>query len=258
MSHTVRVLSGWVAVLALLASCGEGERSMTSEQPPDWVKRVVGPRRGEGKRRPPLLVMLHGIGADENDLLPLASMLDPRFKIVTLRAPRSYYVGYAWFPIDFHADGSLTPHVTEAQDTLADLIRWLRAAPGHLGTDPSQMFLLGFSQGAMMSLGVLRSAPEILAGLVALSGQSPDQLFEERAEKDAIARVPLLVAHGTMDEVLPVENGRRIQVAFATLSRDFTYREYPIGHGVGAEEIAFVNEWLGARLRREGQGPPGR
>lgn len=252
MSRTACLVSCVVTVLVPLAGCGEGGRSMTSKESPAWVERVTGPRRGEDGP-PPLLVMLHGIGADESDLFPIAHMLDPRFKVVSLRAPRSYYVGYAWFHIDFHADGTLTPHVTEAQQTLADLIRWMRAVPARQGTDPSQTFLLGFSQGAMMSLGVLRSAPDVLAGVVVLSGHPPDRLFEVRAAPEAIARVPLLVVHGTLDEVLPIEGGRRIRTAFETLSRDFTYREYPIGHGVSAEEIAFVNEWLGAHLGPGGE-----
>ncbi len=215
---------------------------------PVWVERAAGPRRESPGGRPPLLVMLHGIGADEDDLFPLVGMLDPRFRVVSLRAPHDYVVGHAWFQIDFHRDGSLTPHVAQARATLADLVRWLEAAPGRHGADPGNLFLLGFSQGAMMSLGVLRTAPALLAGVVALSGHTPEGLFEPAASAEAMARVPLLVAHGTLDDVLAVDNGRRTRDLFAPLSADFTYREFPVGHGISDDEVAFVSAWLGARL----------
>jgi phospholipase/carboxylesterase len=140
--------------------------------------------------------------------------------------------------------------VPQAHAALDDLVRWLRAVPARHGADPARMYLLGFSQGAMMTLGVLRRAPALLAGAIALSGRSPDGLFPARAAAAAIAGVPLLVAHGTQDDVLPVENGRRARDAFAPLSLDFTYREYPVGHGISGQEVAFVNTWLAERIDR--------
>jgi phospholipase/carboxylesterase len=250
----VRVCRLASLLAALLASCGDGADSpMPATRPAphvDWIERVVQPRRTEIGSQPPLLVLLHGIGADENDLLPIAAELDPHLKVVSLRAPRRHYSGYAWFQIDFGASGALTPHVAEARETLADLVRWLESAPERHGTDPSRTFILGFSQGAMMALGLLRNRPELLAGVIALSGRSPEGLFDAHAARAAVARVPLLVAHGTRDDVLPIVEGRRTRDAFATSSTDFTYREYPIGHGVGPEEIALVGQWLSTRLAR--------
>jgi phospholipase/carboxylesterase len=235
--------------LALAAACGEGEDTMPSSRRTEreWVERVAGPAAHDGAARPPLLVMLHGIGADENDLVPLAPHLDPRFRIVTLRAPRSYVIGYAWFDLEIRGDGSIRPNVTQAEGTLTELIAWLRDAPQRHDTDPQRTFLLGFSQGAIMSLGVLRTAPDLLAGVVALSGASPDGLFAPRADAGAVARVPLLIAHGTLDDVLPPEHGRRARTAFAG-SENLTYREYAVGHGIGSDEIAFVARWLSTRL----------
>jgi phospholipase/carboxylesterase len=219
-----------------------------------WAERVTGPAQRDGARRSPLLVMLHGIGADENDLVPLARYLDPRFRVVSLRAPRRYHVGYAWFDLEFRADGSIAPDTAQARETLAELVAWVRAAPERHQTEPRQTFLLGFSQGAIMSLGVLRTAPNLLAGVVALSGSSPDGLFAPPAEPRAVARVPLLIAHGTLDDVLPLEHGRRARAAFST-SEDVTYREYAVGHGIGGEEIDFVARWLSAHLGTEGTAP---
>ena len=195
-----------------------------------------------------MLVLLHGIGANENDLVPLAGDFDPRLLVVSLRAPRPYHDGWAWFGLDFPAPGEVVPNVDQAHETVADLVRWLAAAPARLGADPQQVYVLGFSQGAMVSLAVLRTAPERLAGVVALSGLFDDRLVASPAADAAVARVPVFVAHGVDDRVLPIADGRAIRERFQPVVEDFTYREYPMAHTIGADEKRDVATWLTARL----------
>ena len=195
-----------------------------------------------------MLVLLHGIGSNENDLVRLAGDFDPRLLIVSLRAPRPYQKGFAWFGLDFPAPGEVVPNVDQAHETVADLIRWLGAAPARLGADPQQVYLLGFSQGAMMSLAVLRTAPERLAGVVALSGLFDDRLVTTPAPDATVSHVPLFVAHGTQDRVLPIADGQAIRDRFQPVVENFTYREYPIAHTIAADETRDVAEWLTARI----------
>lgn len=215
---------------------------------PQFTERVVAPRRAR-PGPPPLLVLLHGIGADEHDLLPLAGAVAPQCTTVSLRAPYHYSVGYAWFHLDFRPGGEVVPDVAQARTALRDLVAWLEAAPARLGTDPTHTYLLGFSQGAMMSLGVLRTIPERLAGVMALSGRFAAPLFEATAPPEAVARVPVLVAHGTYDDVLPIANGRATRDALTPLVHDLTYREFPVAHGISDDEVTFVAGWLAARTR---------
>jgi phospholipase/carboxylesterase len=215
--------------------------------PPAWIARVAEARRVDPGRAPALLVMLHGIGADENDLFPLARHLDPRFTVVSLRAPYGYHGGYAWFPIDFRPGGTVVPDLASARVTVADLVRWIAAAPAKYQTDPQRTFLLGFSQGSMMALGALRAVPERFAGVVALSGRAVDGMSTAGAT-DAPITVPIFVAHGTHDDVLPVAEGRRIRDTLGPRCKDFTYREYPVGHGIAGDELAAVAAWLTAHL----------
>jgi phospholipase/carboxylesterase len=239
-----------IAVLAALAAACD-DRPMAAT-PPRLVERVASARRTVPGDAPPLLVLLHGIGADENDLFSLAAHLDPRFTVVSVRAPRPYHTGFAWFDIAWKPDGTIVPDVTQARETLVDFVRWLDAAPGRLGADARRVYLLGFSQGAMMSLGVLRAVPERVAGVVALSGRFGDALFDVPPPGDAVRAVPLFVGHGTLDDLLPVANGRAIRDAFQPIVRDFTYREYAVAHGIAPSELADVAAWLTARLDRRG------
>jgi phospholipase/carboxylesterase len=192
--------------------------------------------------------MLHGVAADENDLFPLADALDPRLTIVSLRAPNPYYAGFAWFRLEFLDDGSVLIDGGQARESLARLMVWLETAPARFGTDPDRTFLLGFSQGAIMSLALLATAPERLAGVVALSGRRPHELFEQTAPTPAIARVPLLVAHGLFDDILPIAHGRAIRDIYAGVTQDLTYREFPVGHGIAADEVSLIGRWLTDRL----------
>jgi phospholipase/carboxylesterase len=252
-----RVLAGCglAAALAAAALCTACKResgreaSMNDAAAVSFVERSR-PPRDAGAGRPPLLVLLHGIGADENDLFPIAAMLDPRLQVVSLRAPHDYAIGYAWFDIAFSV-GGIRPDLAQARQALGDLVTWLEAAPARLGTDPDRTYLLGFSQGAMMSLGVLGVAPGRLAGVIALSGRNAEGIFAAPADAAAIARVPLLVAHGVHDDLLPIDNGRAIRDAYQGTSADFTYREFPVGHGVSEAEIGVVDAWLREHLDRD-------
>jgi phospholipase/carboxylesterase len=248
-----------VVALAALGACADGDKTPVTasreQPPPTWIARVAQARRVEPDRPPPLLVLLHGIGADENDLFSLATRLDPRFTVVSLRAPHGYHGGYAWFPIDFRPDGTVVPDVAQARETTADLVRWVAAAPARYHTDPRRTFLFGFSQGSMMSLGALYAAPERLAGVVALSGRAVDGISTTAAADGAIVAVPVFVAHGTHDDVLPVAEGRRIRDTLGPRCKDFTYREYPVGHGIGDDELAEVTAWLTAHLDRLSAAP---
>jgi len=233
--------------VAVGAGCGtDGRPAVDPAAAPAWPERVVEPRTITD--RPPLLVLLHGIGGDEHDLLRLAPYVDGRFRVVGLRAPRSYGPGYSWFQIDVSADGTIRPHADEARAAVLDLARWLAAAPARLDTEPGRTYVLGFSQGAMMTIGIVRSHPEHIAGAVVLSGSGPDDVFPLVAPRALVGRVPLFVGHGTEDDVLPIARGRAIRDAFADLSTDLTFREYPVAHGVDEDELRDVSTWLTAHL----------
>lgn len=217
---------------------------MPANAAPSFVERVASPRQAADLK--PLVVLLHGIGADEHDLFGLAPALDARCTVVSLRAPRAYGPGFSWFDIDFRPGGQIIPNLDQARATVKDLVAWLETAPSRYHTDPQRTFLLGFSQGAMMSLGVLHARPDLLAGVIALSGRFPGDAFSEAAT--TARAVPVFVAHGTLDDVLPIANGRQIRDALSAKVADLTYREYPVGHGIAPAEMADIAVWLAAHL----------
>ena len=197
---------------------------------------------------PPLLLLLHGVGSNEADLFGLAPYLDERFLIVSARAPVSMGAGaYGWFNIDFNPQGPIAD-VDQAQ-------RSLRLLPGFIDeliktymVNEACVYLMGFSQGAMMSLALALTWPDKIAGAVVMSGSFPSQVLARGVKQKALERLPLLVAHGVYDPVLPIEHGRAIRQALEELPVELTYREYPMGHEVNLDSLKDASAWLSTLL----------
>lgn len=194
--------------------------------------------------RPPLLILLHGIGADEFDLLDLAGEFDPRFLVVSVRAPHAWGPGFAWFSIDFDA-GGMRMDLGQAATSRDALGRFVGECAEAYGCDPSRVYLAGFSQGAMMAAAVALALPARAAGVVMMSGGLPPQ--PARAA-DGSAAGDFLVVHGTFDPVLPVAAGRAARDALAALGARVSYREYPMAHQISQASLTDVAMWLTERL----------
>ncbi|WP_041453289.1 alpha/beta hydrolase [Anaeromyxobacter dehalogenans] len=216
---------------------------MTSPALP--LVHVVRPPRVPSAR-PPLLVLLHGIGADERDLLPLAAHLDPRFLTVSLRAPNEAEpMGFAWYAIDWRT-APPRHDVAQAAASLEALLAFLAGAPAALGTDPARTFLLGFSQGAAMALAAALARPELVRGAVLHSGRP---LPGQPAPAGGLAGLEVLVLHGLADPVLPPAQGRAIRDLLApVLGPRLTHLELEGAHEVTAETLSEAARWLSARL----------
>ena len=199
-------------------------------------------------KQPPLLILLHGYGANEDDLFSLAPFVDERFFIVCVRAPIRIGMGsYAWFRLGFTPEGILIdPHEVEtARQTLRKFVDEAIAA---YHVDPKAVFLLGFSQGAMMSLDLALREPSLTAGVAALSGRIMPSSNEHFATVDELIGLPIFMAHGTSDPVLPISHGRDGRDQLRELPVSLTYREYEMGHEICEQELRDLTEWLTMQL----------
>ncbi len=211
-------------------------------------------RPGPGERAP-LLILLHGVGSNESDLLGLAPHLDRRFHLLSLRAPHRLAPGsFAWFEVEFLPQGPLI-NPAQAEESRRLLIEFLQAAPTYYALDSERIWLLGFSQGAIMSLALALTQPDLPAGVVAISGRTLPELFAEEgplsghlANPDALRDFPLMLVHGISDQVLSISYARDTRQRFSRYPVDLTYREYDMGHSISQESLADVSSWLSGRL----------
>jgi len=214
-----------------------------AEVPLRLTYEVVPPRSGSAPH--PVLVLLHGRGADEHDLLGLEPALDPRLLILSARATHPLMGGYAWY--DIYGIGEPNQeHLRQSVEAIAAFCT--EAVAAHQG-DPDRLYALGFSQGAAMVGGLLLTGAAALAGGVMLSGYVPVGAELDERPQDLKGR-PVFVGHGTHDGVIPLPFGRATRDFFTAQQADLTYREYPMAHQIGSEELSDAAQWLKVQLER--------
>jgi phospholipase/carboxylesterase len=207
-------------------------------------------RKPQTSTRPPLLLLLHGIGSNEEDLFGLAPYLDDRFLIISARAPYVMMAAaYAWFNIEFTPSG-IIPDLDQAEASRRLVIEFIDEAIEAYDADPGAVYLMGFSQGAMMSLAVALTRPDKVSRVVAMSGRVPQRVIEQAASEEALSRLEVFMTHGIYDEVIKVENGRACRDELERLSVKVTYCEYPMSHQVSMESLRDITLWLEASLDR--------
>jgi phospholipase/carboxylesterase len=185
------------------------------------------------------LILLHGRGADERDLLPLLDALDPDRRLLGLtpRGPLALPPGGAhWYEVRRIG----YPDRDTFDATWATLRGWIDAVPVPI----ERTVIGGFSQGAVMSyaLGLAAGRPRP-AGIVALSGFIPTV---ESLELDLRGRsgLPVAIGHGTYDPVIPVAFGREARARLEQAGLDVTWRESPMEHTIDPAYLAALRDWL--------------
>lgn len=208
------------------------------------VHRTAPARAGDAPH--PALLLLHGRGTDESDLLPLTAEIDERLFGVSARGPFQFpWGGYAWYDLD--PDGVGYPD----EKTLLGSLEHLRAFVGEIleayPIDPARLYVAGFSMGSVMAGTLVLTDPERIAGGMILSGYFP--LHSRLPLKlDEAAGHPVFQAHGTYDPVIPVRFGRETRDYLETTPIDLTYREYPMAHQISGPELADMRGWMAERL----------
>lgn len=204
----------------------------------DTATRWSSPDRGGM----PLLVLLHGYGADEHDLFGLVPYLPEGIAVASVAAPLAPpcpMPGRSWYPIE-GLDGRSSAAVTLAAESF---LRWLDTA----ATEAPSIALLGFSQGAAVSLQALRLAPERFGAVVALSGYaSPGELPNDEALQEL--RPPVFWGRGTHDDVIPPALIDHTAQWLPTHS-ELSGRVYTgLTHSISEEELTdvhrFLTKWL--------------
>lgn len=190
-----------------------------------------------------LVIFLHGLGADGNDLLSLAPMLDlPDTHFMSPNAPFACDMapyGYQWFSLQDRNPERILPEIRSAEPILN---AYIDAALARFTLKPKDLALIGFSQGSMMALHTAPRRAEPIAGVVGISGA----LFgAERVSSEIKSRPPICLIHGTHDEVVPFV---AMDAAKAALTREKlsveAHARPRLGHGIDEEGIAITSAFL--------------
>lgn len=203
--------------------------------------RLLQPQPAAPRR---LLVLLHGVGCDEQSMAGLAHGVDAETLVVLARGPLTLGPEqYAWFQVAFTADGPrIVPE--QAEHSRQRLILLLAELQRAHGIAAQQTVVAGFSQGGIMSAGVALTAPEAMAGFGLLSGRILPEITPHLASRERLGRLQGLVAHGIHDNKLPLDWAQRAHAWLNELGVRHELKLYPIGHSVSAEMQADLLQWL--------------
>jgi phospholipase/carboxylesterase len=218
---------------------------MTIQQINSTLYHKIIPPRVQETEKHPCLILLHGRGADENDLLGLAEYLDPRLLIISVRAPFpfDYGFGYTWFEML----ENFQPELTSLKKSHQKLTQFLEDVVEQYPIDPAKIFVLGFSMGTVMGYLLLLSKPESVHGLVANSGYFSDK-FKLPVELKSLNKHSIFIIHGTHDPIIPIHIGRQAKEYFSKYNIDLTYKEYPMTHEISEESLNDFSKWLTQQL----------
>lgn len=202
------------------------------------------PKSGETKS---LVILLHGYGADGNDLFGLADPLSDYMPDTAFRSPNAPErsamnpMGYQWFPIPW-LDGSTEEAMQDGfRQSVGLLNDYLDTAMAEEGVTPAQTALIGFSQGTMMSLYVAPRRDEQLACVVGFSGR----LVDENLATEAKVKPPVLLVHGDMDEMINVSEMSVAETALRAAGFDVkTHVSRGTGHGIAPDGLTLALQFL--------------
>ena len=193
----------------------------------------------------PVLILLHGYGSDERDLFELKSSLPKSFLIISARAPYPLpNGGYEWYEMT-DANGQHDGNPEQLANSRNLITKFIGQVIEKYKADPKQVYVAGFSQGAIMSYQVGLTAPGKVAGIGVLSGTIYPSLKSLIKNDAALKKLRMFIAHGTADNRIPFDSGKGAVDYLQTLGLKPQLHQYPgMGHTISKDVLSDFVEWL--------------
>jgi phospholipase/carboxylesterase len=197
-----------------------------------------------------LLVLLHGVGAEETQLAPLGARVDGDTLVVLPRAPRSVGNGmFGWFRVSFEDDG---PRIVaeEAEESRLALVDFIGQLQRHHDIAPACTVVAGFSQGGILSASAALTAPGSVAGFAVLCGRILPELEPVLARREDLATLDALLVHGERDDKLPAAWAERAHAWLDELGVPHRMQLHDAGHELTGPMQDDLHAWFGDAARR--------
>jgi phospholipase/carboxylesterase len=216
------------------------------QKPEDMLTYLVRePKVHVGK--PPLIILLHGVGSNEHDLFTFSNSLPDRFLVVSARGP--YTLGkdsYGWFQVDF-STGKPVIQADQAENSRQVILQFMDLLKEQHPFNEQQVYICGFSQGGIMAYSVALTRPDVVAGIAVMSGRILSQIKPLVASAEKLKSLRVFISHGTSDPVLSIQYARDGLAYLKELNLQPAYHEYDEGHTVSYEMLQDLVAWLSQR-----------
>lgn len=195
--------------------------------------------------KPPLLILLHGIGSNEKDLFALAAKMPGKYRVISARAPIKLDTNsYAWFHRDL-ATGKPVISIEEEEQSRKLIIKFIEELKVKYHLDKNEIYLCGFSQGAIMSYSVALTKPELITGIAVMSGRILEEIKPKVVSKERLHHLKIFISHGTDDKVIAIEFAKAANVFLKSKELTPIFKEYSsAGHEINPAMLADLIAWL--------------
>jgi phospholipase/carboxylesterase len=197
----------------------------------------------EKTKHTPVIILLHGYGSDEKDLFELRSKFPKKYLVISARAPYpAPNGGYQWYTF---TDGRLQAQKDQLGFSRSAIQRFITQITAKYKADPGQVYLVGFSQGAIMSYEAGLTAPGEVKGIAALSGRIDGGIQRGITHKAEVKQLSVFISHGTADDRIKFEEGKAAVDVLKKLGIAPEFHEYKgMGHTISNEVLSDLVKWL--------------
>lgn len=212
----------------------------------DLVYKVNEAKKSDSKS--PVIILLHGYGSNEEDLFDISKSFDERFITFSLRAPfPAPSQGYSWFKLDFLPEKKFKYDYKQAAISRSKILSFISNACKSYEADSTRVFIMGYSQGAIMCYDIALNNPGKIKGVVALSGlimpESKKKTYDLK-----LSALKFFIAHGTMDNVVSYHDGESAAKYLQTKSKNVSFKSYEMPHAINGKELNDIKSWLRSNI----------
>ncbi|MFK3604143.1 phospholipase [Pseudomonas sp. AP19] len=231
--------------LTLMAGVAHADATLHTDLPLAYLEQTQSDSRNQ-----PLVIFLHGFGSNEQDLFGIKDALPSTWTYLSARAPMPVDAnGYRWFT-KTSGDAEYNGETADLQRSAKLIEDFVGKATAKYHTQSDRVFLVGFSQGAIMSYEVGLRQPALVRGIAALSGSVLPVLKAELKPNESLGKLAIFIGHGTLDQALPYGSATRANEVLVGLGLKPEFHGYPgMPHTVSAAEVQDLKAWLEKTLK---------
>lgn len=194
--------------------------------------------------KPPVIILLHGVGSNEQDLFSFADQLPDKYLVISVRAPYTLSEGsYAWYQVDF-STGKPIINSEQAEKSRNIIIQFIADLKKEFSFDEKQVYVGGFSQGGIMAYSVGLTRPDLIHGIIIMSGRLLEEVKPLIASEEKVSKLKAFISHGTNDQTLGIHYAREGASYLKGLKINPSYKEYTEGHGINNVMLGDIVKWL--------------
>nr|BFD63872.1 phospholipase/carboxylesterase [Bdellovibrio sp. HM001] len=206
------------------------------------------PAKEESSAKTPVLVLMHGVGSNEQDLAEFGASLDPRLDVYSLRGPLAMGPhSYGWFHVNFTEQGPVHNR-EQAEVARQHVVEFLRDLCQKPNVDTERIFLAGFSQGAIMSFSVALTEASLVRAVFGMGGRTLQEMAALSRKSNYSTTPDIFILHGIEDNRLPFFHAQESERVFSNAGFPVQLLTYSAQHEVSEEMRADISRLLKQRL----------